>query len=130
MKKALLVTGWFLAGLLVLVLLFGAFAHIYHSRRFRACAEELEIAVRSGKTFQSFTQDSRPDGLMRRYSPQERGELAAHVATRDHTAKDAADVEAMSKRAHTSAVFLFSGMVYVLFFDRDDRLREFVCLSN
>jgi hypothetical protein len=67
---------------------------------------------------------------MRRYSPLERGELTAHVATRDHTAKDAADVDAMSMRAHTSAVFLFSDMVYVLFFDREDHLREFVCLSN
>ena len=63
-------------------------------------------------------------------SPQERGELLTHVATRAHTAKDEADVDAMSKRAHTSAVFLFSDMVYVLFFDREDRLREFVCLSN
>ena len=44
--------------------------------------------------------------------------------------KDASDIDVMSKRAHTSAIFLFHDMVYVLFFDREDRLREFVCLSN
>jgi hypothetical protein len=131
MTKGLFVVSWFLAGLLVLALLFVASAQIYQSRRFRACSQELEAAVRSGKTFDSFTQDtSRPDGLMRRYSAQERGELVAHVATRAHTAKDAADVDAMSTRAHTSAVFLVSDMVYILFFDRENRLREFVCLSN
>jgi hypothetical protein len=63
MKKPLLVVGWFLVGL---VLLFGASAHIYHSRRFRACSEELEVAVRSAKPFQAFTRDPRPDGLMKR----------------------------------------------------------------
>jgi len=130
MKKALLVASWFLAGLFVLALFFVALVHGYHSRRFRACSEELEAAVRSAKTFEAFTRDPRPDGLMRRYSHQERGELIAHVATRSHTAKDAADVEAMSNRTHTSAVFLLHSMVYVLFFDREDRLREFVCLSN
>jgi hypothetical protein len=52
------------------------------------------------------------------------------VAARAHTPKDEGDVDALSKRADTSAVFLFSDMVYVLFFDHDDRLREFVCLSN
>jgi hypothetical protein len=130
MKKALVILGSCLAGLLVLALVFVAATRVYHSRRFRACSEELEAAIRSGKTFESFAQDPRPDGLMRRYSPQERGELLAHVAMRAHTAKDEADVDAMSKRAHTSAVFLFSDMVYVLFFDGEDRLREFVCLSN
>ena len=130
MKKAFVILSSFLAGLLVLALLFVAAARVYHSRRFRACSEELEAAIRSGKTFESFAQDPRPDGLMRRYSPQERGELLAHVARRTHTAKDEADVDAMSKRAHTSAVFLFSDMVFVLFFDGEDRLREFVCLSN
>jgi len=129
-KKALLAVGWFLAGLLILVLVFFSSAHVYHARRFRACSEELEAAVRSTKTFDAFTRDPRPDGLMRRYSHQERGELMAHVATRSHTEKDAANVDAMSNRAHTSAVFLFSDMVFVLFFDREDRLREFVCLSN
>ncbi len=123
--------SWFLAGLLMLALLLVAATHFYHSRRFRACSEELEAAVGSGKTLESFAQDPRPDGLvMRRYSPGERGELLAHVATWAHSAKDAADVDAMSKRAHTSALFLPSDMVYVLFFDREDRLREFVCLSN
>ena len=130
MKKALVTLSSFLAGLLVLALLFVTATLVYHSRRFRACSEELEAAIRSGKTFESFAQDPRPDGLMRRYSPQERGELLAHVGMRTHTAKDEADVDAMSKRAHTSAVFLFSDMVYVLFFDGEDRLREFVCLSN
>ena len=130
MKKALVIASSFLAGVLVLALLTVAATRLYHSRRFQACSSELEAAVRSGKTFELFAQDPRPDGLMRRYSPQEHGELLAHVATRAHTAKDEADVDAMSKRAHTSAVFLFSDMVYVLFFDREDRLREFVCLSN
>ena len=130
MKKALLVIAWFVAGLVAFSVFFVVSAHVYHSRRFRACSEELTAAVRSGKTFESFSQDSRPDGLMRRYSPQERSELLTHVATRAHTEKDAADVDAMSKRAHTSAIFLFHDMVYVLFFDRDNGLREFVCLSN
>jgi hypothetical protein len=130
MRKAVRVLGWFAIGLSALAVSFVAAVHIFHVRRFRACAEELEAAVRSAKTFEAFTRDPRPDGLMRRYSPQKRGELIAHVATRHHTAKDAADVEAMSNRAHTSAVFLWHGMVYVLFFDREDRLREFVCLTN
>jgi len=129
-KKALLAVGWFLAGLLVLVLVFFASAYVYHARRFRACSEELEAAVRSAKTFEAFSRDPRPDGLMRRYSHQERGELRAHLATRSHTEEDAANVDAMSNRAQASAVFLFSDMVFVLFFDREDRLREFVCLSN
>jgi hypothetical protein len=130
MRYALGVIVWLTIGVTGLVVFFAAFTYIYHARRFRACAEELDAAVRSAKTFEAFTQDPRPDGLMQRYSHQERGELMAHVATRSHTAKDAADVDAMSNRAHTSAVFLLHGMVYVLFFDRDERLREFVCLSN
>jgi hypothetical protein len=130
LKKVLVILSSFLSGLLVLAFLFVAAPRIYHSRRFRACSDELEAAVRSGKTFESFAQDPRPDGLMRRYSPEERAELLAHVAMRAHTTKDEADIDAMSKRAHTSAVFLFSDMVFVLFFDPEDRLREFVCLSN
>jgi hypothetical protein len=46
------------------------------------------------------------------------------------TAKNQADVDAMSKRTHTSAICLFSDMAFVPFFDGEDRLREFVCLSN
>lgn len=130
MANAGRVVGWVAVGLTILAVCFVAIIRDYHPRRFRACAEELEAAVGSGKTLDAFTRDPRPDGLMRRYSRQERSELMAHVATRDHTPKDAADVEAMSNRAHTSAVFLFHGMVYVLFFDQEDRLREFVCLSN
>ena len=130
MRKAFRVIGWFAIGLIALVVFFVAMASNYHSRRFRACSEELEAAVRSAKTFEAFTRDPRPDGLMRRYSHQERRGLIAHVATRSHTSKDASDVETMSDRAHASAVFLLHSMVYVLFFDREDRLREFVCLSN
>ena len=111
MRKALLVVGWFAIGLGGLGVFFVAMAHNYHARRFRACSDELEAAVRVAKTFDEFTRDPRPDGLMRRYSHQERGELIAHVATRSHTAKDAADVEAMSNRAHSSAVFLLHSMV-------------------
>ena len=130
MRKTLVVLGCFALGLTALAVLFVATAVNYHARRIRECSDELEAAVRSAKTFEAFTRDPRPDGLMRRYSHQERGELIAHVATRSHTAKDAANVEAMSDRAHTSAVFLLHSMVYVLFFDREDRLREFVCLTN
>lgn len=130
MRKAFRVVGWFAIGLTAVVVSFVAAVHFYHAPRFRACREELEAAVRSVKTFEAFTRDPRPDGLMRRYSHQERGELIAHVAIRSHTARDAADVDAMSNRSHTSAVFLWHGMVYVLFFDRDERLREFVCLTN
>ena len=71
MKKALLVIGWFLTVLLVLGLLFVASVHLYHSRRFRACSEELEAAVRSAQTFEAYARDPRPDGLMRRYSHEE-----------------------------------------------------------
>lgn len=128
--KPLLVIGWFLAGSLVLGLALAASARIHQFRRLAACSEELDAAVRSAKTFQAFTRDPRPDGLMRRYSHPERSELMAHVSTRAHTPKDAADVKEMANRAQSSAVFLFGDMAYVLFFDGDDRLREFVCLSN
>jgi hypothetical protein len=130
MKRTLVVLGWLMAAAVAFQLIFVVGTHIYHSRRFRACSDELEAAVRAEKTFEEFVQDPRPDGLMRRYLPRERSELLGHIAWRAHTEKDLADADAMSKRSHTSAVFLFSDMVFVLFFDKDDRLREFVCLSN
>lgn len=117
------------AGLVTPVLLFAAFTYVYHSRRFQACSEELAAAVHSRKTFEAFSRDPRPDGLWKRYSVQQREQLIADVIW-DHSAKDAADVKAMSKRAHASAIFLFGDMVYVLFFDEGDRLQEFVCLGN
>ena len=129
MKESLRTLGWFLAGLLGLSLAVVVPVERFHARRFRACAEELEAAVRAGKTFEAFTQDARR-GWMKRYSIQERGELLAEIQNRSHTNKDAANVNAMSGRAHTSAIFAVRSMVYVLFFDREERLREFVCLSN
>jgi hypothetical protein len=130
MKHSLGPVGWILVCLLLLCASLVGAVQVYHSRRFRACSEELETAVRAGKTFEAFTRDPRPDGLLQRYSPERRGELLAEVKGWGQTTKDASDIDAMSKRAHTSAIFLFHDMVYVLFFDREDRLREFVCLSN
>ena len=89
MRRALLAVGWSAVGLTALAVFFVAMVHNYHARRFRGCSDELEVAVRSSKTFEAFTRDPRPDGLMSRYSHQERGELVAHVATRSHTAKAA-----------------------------------------
>ena len=127
MKRGCLLT---IAAVVVIALLIVGSVVRYHSRRFEACATELGAAVRSGKTFEAYAQDPRPDGLWgKRYSRQQRGEFLAEV-TWAHTDKDGADIAAMSNRAHTSAIFLFGDMVYVLFFDDQDRLREFVCLSN
>ncbi len=130
MRKTLVVIGGLVIGVIALAALSVVIAGRYHARLMQTCVDELQAAVRSGKIFEAFGRDPRPDGMMRRYSHEERGELIAHVATRAHTAKDAADVAAMSDRAHMSAIFLFSPMVYVLFFDQEDRMREFVCLAS
>ena len=128
-KKALLVVVGMLAAVTLAMMLFRVAVERYHRGRFEACAHELDAAVRSAKTIDAFMRDERC-GWYQTYSREKRSELLDHIATRTHTEKDAADADAMSNRAHTSAVFNIGDMVYVLFFDRDDRLREYVCLSN
>jgi hypothetical protein len=107
----------------------GLATRIYHQRRFEACAQELDAAVRSGRIVDAFIADERR-GWYQTYSYEQRRELLDHVKTRGHTDKDYSDAAVMSARAHRSGVFNIGDMVYVLFFDRDNRLREFVCLSN
>jgi chlorite dismutase len=128
-KKALLVVVVLLAALGLAMVAVVVAVELYHRRRFEACAQELDAAVRSAKTIDAFMRDERREWYQT-YSHEKRSELLDHIATRSHTEKDAADADAMSNRAHTSAVFNIGDMVYVLFFDRDDRLREYVCLSN
>jgi hypothetical protein len=99
------------------------------ARRFEACRRELDAAVRSAKTLDAFSADERR-GWYRTYSREQRRELLEHVKTRDHTEHDYSAIAAMSDTAHTSAVFNIGDMVYVLFFDRDNRLRSYACLSN
>jgi len=126
-KKAFLVTGGALVGLGIL---FVASVQYYHHHRFRSCALELAAAVNSGKSFEAFARDPRPDGLHRRFSQRERHDLRSLTSMWRTTPQGLADIDAKAARAHASAVFLFGDMVYVLFFDEEGRLREFVCLGN
>ena len=129
MKKAgIIIGGLFLTTALLLAGVAIA-TNVYHSRRFAACARELDAAVLSGKSLAAFTDDERR-GWYRTYSREQRSELLQHMTTRSHTDRNYSDADAMSSRAHTSGVFSIGDMVYVLFFDGQDRLREYVCLSN
>jgi hypothetical protein len=120
-----------IAGVVVgVVAAFVVSAEIYHYRRFRACEVELEAAVQSGKTFAAFTSDPRPDGLYRRLDRPDGAVLRQLVNTWPHAPERTADIEAKASRAQTAAVFLFGDMVYVLLFDKHERLREFVCVGN
>ena len=127
MRKAALVVAGALAGLALLVV---AGATYYHHRRFQGCRDELEEAVRSGKPLAAFASDTRPDGLYRQFSQAEAQEVRTVASGWRSSPETLTEVEAKARRAHTSSVFLFGDMVYVLFFDKRDRLQEFVCLGN
>jgi hypothetical protein len=113
-------------GVVAAIAAFAVSAEVHHYRRFRACEVELEGAVQSGKTFAAFTSDTRPDGLYRRLERPDGAELRQLVDTWPHAPERTADIEAKASRAQTAAVFLFGDMVYVLLFDKQERLREFV----
>jgi hypothetical protein len=125
-KLALTIAGVVLG----IVAAFVGSVEVYHYRRFRACEVELEAAVQSGKTFSAFTSDTRPDGLYRRLDRPDGAALRKLVDTWPHAPERTAGIETMASRAQTAAVFLFGDMVYVLLFDKHERLREFVCLGN
>jgi hypothetical protein len=126
-RKAVLIVAGALAGVALLVV---ASATYYHHRRFQGCRDELEAAVGTAKPLAAFASDPRPDGLYRHFSQAEAQEVR-EVASGWRSSPDTlAEVEAKARRAHTSAVFLFGDMVYLLFFNKDDRLQEFVCLGN
>jgi hypothetical protein len=125
-KRALIIAGMVLGA----VAAFVVSAEVYQYRRIRACETELEAAVQSRKTLAAFMSDPRPDGLYRRVDRPDGASLRELVATWPHAPERTADIDATASRAQTAAVFLFGDMVYVLLFDKDQRLREFVCLGN
>jgi hypothetical protein len=126
-RQAVFIVCAALAGLALLV---AASVAYHHHRRFQGCVAELEAAVRSAKTLDAFVGDPRPDGLYRQFTQSQAGELREVTSMWRSSPSALAEIEAKGRRAHTSAVFLFGDMVYVLFFDAGSRLREFVCLGN
>jgi hypothetical protein len=115
----------------IAVAVFGVATALYHHhQRLDGCEKELQAAVASGKTLSAFLSDPRPDGPS---MSTPRGDASAFREFVSQWTRDTgtlSEVEAKAKRAKHVDVFLFGDMVYVLYFDGNLRLREFVCLSN
>jgi hypothetical protein len=119
------------AGLiLLLVAALLAAAAYYHHTRFEACRTELDAAVASKRTYESFLADPRPDGVIARFSRAEAKGLRDLAGNWTHRPVVLQEIDAKASRTNSSAVFLVGDMVYVLYFDKQQQLADFVCLSN